>query len=246
MPERCGGQRATYTVTGPHGGATPTRAGGSGARGCPGDSSPPREPRCLPREKATRVPGHRDARGHPRSCSAPKGSTAHTHHRRSHPSLTGGQEEQQRQRRGSVQRLHGGGRCPAAPLLHGERGRPAARRALPLAAAAPACRPAPRCIPPPGAASSRRSEGGGRFRGGRGGGAQPVLGPSVRARRSAAAPGCRARPHAPHHTTSAGGAAACAGGGDRPPRGEGGSAAATGEPSDEDLVLSVERDSTPS
>lgn len=69
--------------------------------------------------------------------------------------LTGGQKQQQQQRRGPVQRLHGGGRCPAAPPLHGERGRPAARRALPLAAA-PARRPAPHCIPPPGAASSRR------------------------------------------------------------------------------------------
>ncbi|XP_005522314.1 PREDICTED: cuticle collagen 2C-like [Pseudopodoces humilis] len=69
------------------------------------------------------------------------------------PSLTGGQKHQQR--RGPVRGLHGGGRCPAAPPLHGERGRPAARRALPLAAA-PARRPAPHRIPPPGAASSRR------------------------------------------------------------------------------------------
>lgn len=235
MPEHCGGQRATYTMTGPYEGASADPRYGlwcpgaarhpqgvlvpSGQQPAPravlpgaegGRNTRPGAPRCSGRWAATRGAAVPQREGRPTPTTG-----AHSRHPSaplSHHSLTGSQEERQ-QRRGPVQRLHGGGRCPAAPPLHGERGRPAARRALPLAAAAPARRPAPRCIPPPGAASSRRSEGGGRFRGGRGGGAQPVLGPPVRARRATAAPGCRARPLAPHHTTSAGGAAACAGGG---------------------------------
>lgn len=134
-------------------------------------------------------------------------------------SLTGGQKQQQQQRRGPVQGLHGGGRCPAAPPLHGERGRPAARRALPLSAA-PARRPAPLRIPPPGTASSsrrRRRSGGGEPAGGsalpRGPSAALALlriaACSPHPGRSPPAAGPRTPP--PEPTTSAGGAAACAG-----------------------------------